>query len=65
MRYGDELDRIPAGGLSRRQFLAAGRQHAARAAWLFLPGGVRPPIESDAEIASSHDAENWPDRLEG
>jgi hypothetical protein len=59
MKYGDELDRIPAdGGVSRRQFLSAGRLTAARlAAGLVLPGGRSRPTDTPADTADSHDEE--------
>jgi hypothetical protein len=41
MKYGDELDRIPV-GFSRRQFLSAGGQRAARLAGVLLTGEVNP-----------------------
>ena len=59
MKYGDELDRMPAdGGVSRRQFLAAGRLHAARlAAGLMLPGGRNRLTDTPTDTANSDDAE--------
>jgi hypothetical protein len=56
MKYGDELDRIPADGVSRRQFLAVGRLHAARlAAGLMLPGGRKHLTDTPTDTA--HDTE--------
>ena len=60
MKYGDELDRAPdpSGGVSRRQFLSAGRLHAARlAAGIMLPGGRNRLIDTPANTADSRDEE--------
>jgi hypothetical protein len=59
MKYGDELDRMPPdGGVSRRQFLAAGRLTAARlAAGHMLPGGRRRPTDTPTDLADSRDEE--------
>jgi hypothetical protein len=54
MKYGDDLDRLPAdAGVSRRQFLAVGRLHAARlAAGIVLPGGGKRLIDTPTEPAT-------------
>lgn len=57
MKYGDELDRVPAAELSRRQFLSSGGRRAARiATGVLLPGAKRPtdaspdaPVSDDSE----------------
>jgi len=64
MKYGDELDRVPAGGLSRRRFLAAGGQTAARAAWLLLPGAA-PLSAPDTDLGAADEARANPERREG
>ena len=60
MKYGDELDRTPdpGGGVSRRQFLAVGRLHAARlAAGMMLPGGRDRLTDMPPDTANSRDEE--------
>jgi hypothetical protein len=65
MKYGDELDRLPTSGLSRRQFLTAGGSRAARlAAGVLLPGGGH-PVDPSPDMATPDDSEGHPDRREG
>ena len=53
MKYGDELDRVPAAELSRRQFLSSGGRRAARiAAGVLLPGAKRSTDASDSPSRS-------------
>ena len=62
MKYGDELDRAPTEGFSRRQFLSAGGSHAARLAGLFLPGGAKRLVDASEGAESSGEGEEQPDR---
>jgi hypothetical protein len=62
MKYGDELDRVPSEGFSRRQFLSAGGSHAARLAGLFLPGGAKRLVKASGDAESSGHEEEPPDR---
>lgn len=62
MKYSDERDRITAPGLSRRQFLASGGQHAARlATGALLPGAGRRLDEAPPDTSPVDDAEDRPD----
>jgi hypothetical protein len=63
MKYGDELDRIPSAGFSRRQFLTAGSSRAARlAAGVLLPGGAKRLMDTPTDAVNAGDSEEQPDR---
>ena len=63
MKYGDDLDRVPSAELSRRQFLTAGGQRAARlAAGVFLPAGRL--VDGGEGDASSETGETSRERRE-
>jgi hypothetical protein len=66
MKYGDELDRIPTAGVSRREFLTAGGHRAARlAAGVLLPGAGKRLVDTSTDAVTSDDTEEQPDRREG